>query len=139
MKRTLVVALLGTIAISCTSGETKEAGLTYPAARKDNVVDDYGRAKVADPYRWMEALDSKEVAEWVAASNAVTKPYLKSLPLQEHFNKRLTELWDYPRVALPVVEAGKIFYARNAGFQRQAPIYFRRSFSAAPTLVIDPN
>jgi prolyl oligopeptidase len=139
MKRALLLVVLGLIAASCTSTESKEAGLKYPVPRKDDVVDDYGGTKIADPYRWMEALDSKEVAEWVAASNGVTEPYLKSLPLREHFNKRLTELWNYPRVGLPVVEAGKLFYARNAGLQRQAPVYMRDSLSAAPTLVIDPN
>jgi prolyl oligopeptidase len=139
MKRILVVTLLGAIAVGCASTETKEGGLIYPVAKKDTVVDDYAGAKVADPYRWMEALDSKEVADWVAASNAVTEPYLESLPLREHFSKRLTELWNYPRVGLPVVQAGKIFYARNAGLQRQAPIYVRTSMSAPPTLVIDPN
>lgn len=87
----------------------------------------------------MEALDSKEVADWVAASNAVTDPYLRSLPLRNHFTTRLTELWNYPRVGLPVVEAGTLFYARNAGLQRQAPVYRRASMSAAPTLVMDPN
>jgi prolyl oligopeptidase len=139
MKRTLLVVMLSAIAVSCTPTETKEAGLKYPVARKDNVVDDYGGTKIADPYRWMEALDSKEVADWVTASNAVTEPYLRSLPLRDHFNKRLTELWNYPRVGLPVVEAGKLFYARNAGLQRQAPVYMRASVSAAPALVIDPN
>ncbi len=139
MKRILVVTLLGAIAAGCASSETKEAGLIYPVAKKDAVVDDYAGTKVTDPYRWMEALDSKEVADWVAASNAVTEPYLETLPLREHFSKRLTELWNYPRVGLPVVQAGKIFYARNAGLQRQAPIYVRTSMSASPTLVIDPN
>jgi len=138
MKR-ILVALLGLMAISCTSTESKEAGLKYPVARRDSVVDDFNGTKVADPYRWMEALDSREVADWVAASNAVTEPYLKSLPLRDHFNKRLTELWNYPRVGLPVVEAGTLFYARNAGLQRQAPVYMRASISAPPTLVIDPN
>ncbi len=138
MKRALLL-VLSMIAVSCSSTETKEAGLKYPVAHKDNVVDDFGGTKVADPYRWMEALDSKEVADWVAASNAVAEPYLKSLPLRDHFNKRLTELWNYPRVGLPVVEAGKVFYARNAGLQRQAPVYVRASVSAPPTLVIDPN
>ena len=120
MKRALLLVVLSLIAVSCTSTESKETVLKYPVPRKGDVVDDYGGTKITDPYRWMEALDSKEVADWVAASNGVTEPYLKSLPLREHFNKRLTELWNYPRVGLPVVEAGKLFYARNAGLQRQA-------------------
>ena len=139
MNRTLIVAWLSLIAAGCASTETGEDELKYPVARKDDVAEDYGGAKVPDPYRWMEALDSKDVAEWVAASNAVTEPYLESLPLRKHFNTRLTELWDYPRTGLPVVEGGKIFYSRNAGLQRQAPVYVRESLSASATLVIDPN
>jgi prolyl oligopeptidase len=111
----------------------------YPTPPKGDVADDYHGTKVADPYRWMEALDSKEVADWVAASNAVTEPYLKSLPLRMHFNSRLTELWNYPRVGLPVIESGHLFYAKNTGLQKQAPVYVRASFSGPPSLVIDPN
>src|SRR5689334_8761753 len=95
--------------------------LAYPVAHKGDVVDE--TTKVADPYRWMEALDSKEVADWVTASNAVTDPYLMNLPLRAAFNKRLTELWNYPRVSVPVVRGGQLFYARNTGLQRQAPIF----------------
>jgi len=113
--------------------------LTYPKARKDGTVTTYGGMKVADPYRWMESLDSKEVAGWVAASNSVTEPYLNSLPLREHFRKRLTELWNYPRVGVPSVEGGHLFYARNTGLQKQAPVFMRAGATAPPTLVIDPN
>src|SRR5687767_12761033 len=76
-------------------------GFVYPNAPRGDVVDDYSGTKVPDPYRWMEALDAKEVTDWVAASNAVTESYLVTLRLREHFNRRLTELWDYPRVRVP--------------------------------------
>ena len=139
MKRMLVVTLVGLVAISCTSTETKEARLTYPVAAKGNVVDDYAGTKVADPYRWMEALDSKEVADWVAASNAVTDPYLEELPLREHFNTRLTELWNYPRVGVPVVEGGQAVLREEHGVAAQSPVFVRAVATAPPTLVIDPN
>ena len=71
----------------------------------------------------MEALDTKEVAAWVAAQNAVTDPYLAALPLASRSTSRLTELWNYPRVGVPVIEGGKLFYAKNTGLQRQAPVF----------------
>jgi prolyl oligopeptidase len=134
----LLIALLISYTTACRRSQPSRQ-LTYPTPRKGDVADDYHGTRVADPYRWMEALDSKEVADWVAASNVVTETYLKSLPLREHFNKRLTELWNYPRVGLPAIENGHLFYAKNTGLQKQAPVYVRAGFDAPPSLVIDPN
>src|SRR5678810_412647 len=112
--------------------------MNYPPSRKADVVDVYGTTRVPDPYRWLEDLDSPEVAAWVAAQNAVTFAYLETLPLRAQLQARLTELWDYPRTSLPIVENGRLFYARNSGLQRQAPIYVRTGIYDAPTPVIDP-
>jgi prolyl oligopeptidase len=139
MTRRIVVLTLALLAAACQQTAPAKTMLKYPQPRKESTVDDYSGTKVADPYRWMESLDSKEVADWVAASNAVTEPYLQSLPLREHFRKRLTELWNYPRTGVPTVEGGHIFYARNTGLQKQAPIFMRTGVDAAPSLVIDPN
>ena len=139
MRHLSAIVLFAFTASACQRAETAESRFQYPVAHKGDVVDDYGGTKVPDPYRWMEALDSKEVAEWVAASNGVTDPYLAQLPLREHFHTRLTELWNYPRVSVPILKAGKLFYSRNTGLQRQSPIFVRDSVRAAPTLVIDPN
>ena len=87
----------------------------------------------------MEDLDSPEVAAWVAAQNAVTFAHLATLPLRSHFKDRLTTLWDYPRTGLPVIENGRMFYARNSGLQKQAPIYMRTGIFDPPSLVLDPN
>ena len=137
--RLLPVVFLAASVAACQQAVPAKTMLKYPTPRKDATVDDYAGTKVADPYRWMESLDAKEVADWVPASNNVTEPYLKSLPLRDHFQKRLTELWNYPRVGVPVVEGGKLFYARNTGLQRQAPIFMRTAIDAPPSLVIDPN
>jgi len=140
MRRILTLALMTMLPAGCSPADPQAARLTYPKATTGQVVDDYGGTKVPDPYRWMEALDSKEVADWVAASNAITEPHLKGLPLRQHFSSRLTELWNYPRVGLPyMVDTGALFYARNSGLQRQAPVYTRTSASAAARMVLDPN
>ena len=73
----------------------------------------------------MENLDSPEVAAWITAQNAVTDPYLAALPRRKALNERLTELWNYPRVGLPSLEGGQLFYAKNTGLQRQSPIFMR--------------
>jgi prolyl oligopeptidase len=84
--------------------------MIYPTSRKGEEVDDYGGIRVADPYRWMEDLDSAEVAEWVAQQNTVTQAHLQGLPLRAPLERRLTELWNYPRTSLPVFEGGRLFY-----------------------------
>ena len=131
-----LIVLLALLSPACQREEPRPQ-LVYPTAHKGDVVDE--TTKVPDPYRWMEALDSKEVADWVAASNAVTDPYLMGLPLRASLNKRLTELWNYPRVSVPVVKGGQLFYTRNTGLQRQSPIFVRTGPTGAARLVIDPN
>jgi len=111
----------------------------YPESRQGDVVDVYGTTRVADPYRWLEDLDSPVVAAWVAAQNAVTFAHLDSLPLRNRLKARLTELWDYPRTSLPIIENGRLFYSKNTGLQRQAPVYVRAGVFDPPSLVIDPN
>ena len=138
--RRILMLLMAIIPAGCGPADPELPTLTYPTAAAGSVVDDYAGTSVADPYRWMESLDSKEVAGWVAASNAVTEPYLAALPLRQPFGTRLTALWNYPRVGLPdVVDTGALFYARNSGLQRQAPVYMRAPGSPAATVVLDPN
>ena len=134
----MLVTVVIMAAWGCQRAGTR-AGVTYPATDKRPVIDDYHGVKVEDPYRWMEALDAPDVASWVAAQNGVTEPYLKTVPLRGHFQTRLTELWNYARVGLPRIEGNRLFYQRNSGLQRQAPLFVRQSVDAPAKLVIDPN
>src|ERR1700674_1999392 len=97
-----VAALLLAALAACRP--TASPALSYPSTKKGDVVDDYSGTKVADPYRWMEDLDSKDVANWVAAENRVTFDYVGQLPMRDLFRRRITELWDYPKVTVPVRE-----------------------------------
>ncbi len=116
-----------------------QATLTYPPARKGDTVDTFGAVKVADPYRWMEDLNSPELKRWVDAENAVTFRYLDSLTQRDALKKRITELYDYPRVTLPHFEGRRWFYSRNTGLQRQNVVFMRESLTGPETVVIDPN
>ena len=65
----------------------------YPATRRVEQRDSYHGVLVDDPWRWLEALDSTEVHDWVEAENAVATPYLDRLPARAAFKQRLTERW----------------------------------------------
>lgn len=117
------------------------ATLTYPATRRGDVVETQFGVAVADPYRWLEndVREDAEVAQWVAAQNAVTDAYLSKLPGRAAFKARMTELYDYERIGTPTKKGGRYFYSRNDGLQNQSVLYVRDSLDGAGRVLIDPN
>jgi len=113
--------------------------VTYPPARKGDVVDDYHGTKVADPYRWLEDVESPETGSWVEAENRVTFAYLEQIPERERIRRRLTELWDYPKYGAPFKKGGRYFFFKNSGLQNQSVLYTQRSLTAEPEVLLDPN
>lgn len=111
----------------------------YPAARRSSHVDNYFGTKVADPYRWMEDIDSPKTRAWVAAERALTARELAKIPERTAVRARLTALWNYPRFGLPRHEGGHYFFAKNDGLQNQSVVYVQDSLSAPVRVLIDPN
>lgn len=119
-----------------TGGEQK---VTYPQTKKVDHVDDYHGVKVADPYRWLEDLDSPETAAWVKAQNDVTMPYLEGIPAREKIRARITKLWDFEKFGTPFKEGGRYFFGKNDGLQNQSVIYWLDTLGGEPRVLIDPN
>ncbi|MDB4905267.1 MAG: prolyl endopeptidase [Gemmatimonadetes bacterium] len=119
--------------------QVQQSAISYPATKQVEHVDDYFGTKVADPYRWMEELDAPDVKDWVAKQNAVTQAQLAQMPMREHFKQRITELTNYPRMSLPFIEAGRMFYTRNSGLQKQSPWFMRNGMTGTEQMVFDPN
>ncbi|HEU5184900.1 MAG TPA: prolyl oligopeptidase family serine peptidase [Gemmatimonadaceae bacterium] len=134
LRATLILA--SSLAFISTLGAQQ---LQYPESKKGDVVDQYQDVSVPDPYRWMENLGSAETVAWIKAQNAVSGSYLEKLPHREALRKRITELWDYPKVTLPFREAGRLFYRKNSGLQRQSVLFMRRSLNGPARVVLDPN
>jgi len=116
-----------------------EKRIVYPEAHRSEQVDDYHGVKVADPYRWLEDLDSQQTRDWVAAENQVTGAYLAAIPEREPIRKRLTELWNYERYSVPARHGGRYFFSRNNGLQNQNVLYRVDALDGEPRLVLDPN
>lgn len=113
--------------------------MTYPVARKSDQVDDYHGVKVADPYRWLEDLDSDETRNWVEAENKLTFGFLATISARNKIKDRLTKLWNYEKYGVPFKEGSRYFYTRNSGLQNQSVLYTVTSLDGPPQLVIDPN
>jgi prolyl oligopeptidase len=113
--------------------------INYPTARKSDQVDDYHGVKVADPYRWLEDLDSQETRNWVEAENKLSFGFLAAIPARSTIQDRLTKLWNFERYGAPFKEGKRYFYSRNSGLQNQSVLYTVDSLEGQPQLVIDPN
>ena len=114
-------------------------GLTYPAAARGPVIDDYHGTAVADPYRWLEAPDSPETRTWVDAQVALTRSVLDAVPQRAALRARLEKMWNYERFGAPSKVNGQYFWTRNDGLQAQAVLYTAASLTAEPRVLIDPN
>jgi len=110
-----------------------------PQAKTVNVVDDYHGTRVADPYRWLEDVDSPETKAWVEAENCVTFAFLEKIPERKALEQRLTAIWNYPRFGTPFKEGGRYFFSKNDGLQNQSVLYTQQSLAGAPTTLLDPN
>jgi len=135
----LLVALSFSASALVAQQPASNAPITYPNTRKVDTVANYFGTRIADPYRWMENIESPEVAQWVKEQNAITMPFLDALPGRDTFKARLTALYNYPRVSVPGFEGGRWFYSRNTGLQRQSVWYSRSSLNDAEQVVLDPN
>ncbi len=113
--------------------------LTYPKARTVNQTDDYHGTPVADPYRWLEDVDSPETLEWVKQQNELTLSILEKIPQRETIKKRMTELWDYSKANAPYKKGKRYFQERNSGLQNQNVLYVMESLTSEPRVLLDPN
>ncbi|MBX9789081.1 MAG: prolyl oligopeptidase family serine peptidase [Pirellulales bacterium] len=157
LKLLLVMVLIGAIARQSVAEEPRTeanatqpdaaaagAAIEYPAARRGDQADDYHGTRIADPYRWLEDPDSEETRAWVEAENKLTSAYLGKIPARDRLRTRLTELWDYEKVGVPVQRGGRYLFAKNDGLQNQSVLYVSTGLDAQghlakPRLLLDPN
>jgi prolyl oligopeptidase len=134
-------ATLSLAALAAIASLSHAEPMTYPQTHRGDQVDTYHGEQVADPYRWLEddARTSKEVADWVAAENEVTRKFLDAIPQREEFRKRLSVLWNYERYSAPWKMGERYFYLKNDGLQNQAVLYWSESYDGDGKVVLDPN
>ncbi|MGK8235031.1 prolyl oligopeptidase family serine peptidase [Roseovarius sp. MS2] len=115
--------------------------MTYPDTRQTDTEELHFGVTVADPFRWLEndPRQDDEVAQWIAAQNAVSTPYLEGLSGRDVFHRRLTAMFDHETLTPPVERGGLYFFTRNGGLDNQAQLLVREGADGANRILIDPN
>lgn len=116
-----------------------DVALKYPAAPRGNVADDYHGTSVADPYRWLEELDSPATRTWVGAEGKLTDDYLEGISARGRLRKRIAALYAYEKFGVPFQEGGRYYYTRNSGHQDQSVLYTTQDLDAQGAVALDPN
>ncbi len=137
--KSLATAAALAIAFSTSAAQTPSSPPKYPSAPAGNQTDLYHGVKIADPYRWLEDMDSPRTAAWVKAENELTFGYLASIPERAAIHSRLEALWNYAKLSAPVKAGGRYFYTENSGLQNQAVLYVQDGKSAKARALLDPN
>lgn len=113
--------------------------LNYPSTRTSDQLDNYHGTLVADPYRWLEEVDSSETLDWIQRQNELTFAFLEKIPARQWLRKRLAELWDYPKAQAPVKHGSRYFQFKNTGLQNQDVLFVQEDLQAEPRVLLDPN
>jgi prolyl oligopeptidase len=104
----------------------------YPAAQRSDLVErlplDAPAHDVADPYRWLEDVDSVATQAWSRAQDVLVDAARTTWTGREHFLTRTTELLGAGVVSVPVWRGERQFLVRRVAGQEHAVV-----------LTIDPD
>jgi len=114
--------------------------IEYPKTHEEPVSEDYHGTTIVDNYKWMESPDSELTQNFVKVQNELSFPYLKNqCPAQPKFEKKLTELFNYPKYGTTFKKGPNYFYRMNTGLQNQSVLYKQKSLSDEGEVFLDPN
>jgi len=138
--RGLAAVLLTAFAAVTVAAATRTAQApAYPPAPRGDHVDDYHGVKVADPYRWMEDIDSPRTRAWVKAESELSSRYLAAIPDRNAIAQRLQQIWNFERWSPPQKHGKYWFYSHNDGLQNQSVIFVTTDPASPAHVLLDPN
>ncbi|KAK1297700.1 hypothetical protein QJS10_CPB15g01019 [Acorus calamus] len=114
--------------------------IQYPIARRvESVVDDYHGVSIADPYRWLEDPEAKEVKEFVEKQTSLTESILGQCETREDLRRSIKNLFNHPRFTTPFNKGNKYFYSYNSGLHAQSVLYVQNGLEEEAEVLFDPN
>ncbi|WP_430593497.1 prolyl oligopeptidase family serine peptidase [Humidisolicoccus flavus] len=117
--------------------------MRFPEVRRSATVRNIHGVETPDPYDWLEDADSPETAAFVAAQNAVSRPFLAALPHRAHFGTLVTELLTAPTAGAPWQRGERYFQLVNNGAQNHDVLVTAETVAALndgeARVLLDPN
>ena len=113
--------------------------IAYPETRRVEQVDTCHGVRVADPYRWLEDLESDETHAWMKAQEEALASFLDRAAVDrlaariEHFAD--TGAW----YSAPRLAGGRYFHTVQERQQRHPVVVSRPGLDGAASTVLDPN
>lgn len=115
----------------------------YPAVpREEQTVDVLHGRRVPDPYRWLEDPEDERTRAFVAAQNAISRPYLAALPGRDRLLELTRRLVRVPGMSAPVRRGRELFALVADGIANQPRLAVAdgpRQLAQAPRILLDPN
>ena len=114
---------------------------TLSATKTVEAADTYFGVTYKDPYRWLEAIETPEVATWFKQQADYTNSILNKLNGRDELIaewKRLDKLQP-PRIRSVIYENGRIFYRKTLAGENIGKLYFREGMNGKETLLFDPG
>jgi prolyl oligopeptidase len=111
----------------------------YPPAKRGGVTDTLHGHVVADPYRWLEELDSPDTTAFVAAQNALADAAFSKLSTRDAFRARLARLTSTESYGLFSRHGGSFFWTHSDGKQDQRVLFHATRLDGQARVLLDPN
>jgi prolyl oligopeptidase len=108
-----------------------------PATRRSDFAEKVHGVNIADPYRWLEEMDSPETKAWVQAQSNYAKAYLGAIPGRDKLMSRVGELSRTTKSSTAVQLGKRLFYTKQEPGDNQ-PILYCDS-GEGPKMLINPN
>jgi prolyl oligopeptidase len=111
--------------------------LNYPAARREELVEDLHGEQVSDPYRWLEDAESPETAQWQLEQDELFAAYRRKWTTHEQFTRRVTELLRTGHQGPPIWRGTRRFFTRRLQDQDHAVLLLQEA-DGAERVLVDP-
>ncbi|MDQ4085127.1 MAG: prolyl oligopeptidase family serine peptidase [Actinomycetota bacterium] len=115
----------------------------YPAARRDDLVEDVHGIAVPDPYRWLEHGDSADTATWLDAQEQLLVAHRARWTTRQRFADRLDTLMRTGFHGPPAFRGDRQFFVRRRAEQEHGVLHTvdtdRRERVLVDPMELDPE